>query len=273
MTTTENNAEPLDDGEWEIYTLDVGQADAHLIISPEGTTTAIDADEEQVADVLANVLSEREGTDETISKTINYFIATHIHRDHVTGLQELKDAGYSIEQTYQPNANRYEIGKDGRVKRSVLLDYFEALSEHGFEPEDIKYLSTGDEIFQEGETSLTALSPPPTDEELSFTRPSTGRKCAYRPEKANPNGVVCQLSGPEISCLFMGDMENDAAHNAESWLVFQHDRGERDQPRYRYSVFRASWFSQRDDRDVSRSKQSRSRDHVEWPDQQTHAER
>ncbi len=70
------------------------------------------------------------------------------------------------------------------------------------------------------------LSPPATDEDLSFTRPSTGYECGYHTTKANPNGVACRLEGSSTSCLFMGDLENDDAHNAESWLCKQHDAGE-----------------------------------------------
>ncbi len=112
MTTT-NKAEQLANGAWEQYTLDIDQADSHVIISPQGTTTVIDADEEQVAERLDQVFAGRVADDGTEPQTIDHFVVTHIHGDHVDGVRVLKDAGYTIDQAYQPNATQYDVGKNG----------------------------------------------------------------------------------------------------------------------------------------------------------------
>ncbi|UPM43167.1 ComEC/Rec2 family competence protein [Halocatena salina] len=154
---------------------------------------------------------------------------THIHDDHVDGVRVLKDTGYTIDQAYQPSAIRYETGKDGRVKRAVLGAYFEALSDHGIEPNEINQLTEGDPILEEEDTTLTALSPPATAKTVETTSQTSGHWCTLKPEKANGNGVVCKFEGPNgVSGLFMGDVGDESAHNAESWLVEQHDESDSD---------------------------------------------
>lgn len=229
MTTTTNNSEPLANGVLEKYTLDVEQADAHVIISPRGTTTVIDADEEQVADGLDQIFADRVTDDGTEPQTIDHFAVTHIHDDHVDGVRVLKDTGYTIDQAYQPSASRYETGKDSQVKRAVLGAYFEALSDHGIEPNEINQLTEGDPILEEEDATLTALSPPATAETVETTSQTSGHWCTFKPEEANGNGVVCKFEGPNgVSGLFMGDVGDESAHNAESWLVEQHDKSDSD---------------------------------------------
>lgn len=196
---------------WEIRTHDVGQADSHLLITPKGSTVLLDADEDRIVNSLD-------------IRTINHFISTHLHKDHIAGLRHLNDAGYSIDQAYQPRADRYDTDIDGGVKTDVLNEYIGNLSSQGIEIEDINYLTIGDEILQEEDATLTALSPPETDEEIETTSQSSGYDCLFKPEEANANGTVCKFEGPDgVSALFMGDVGDESAHNAESWLVDQHN--------------------------------------------------
>lgn len=45
----------------------------------------------------------------------------------------------------------------------------------------------------------------------------------------NANGAVCQFEGPDgVSGLFMGDVGDESAHNAESWLLEQHENDDSD---------------------------------------------
>jgi glyoxylase-like metal-dependent hydrolase (beta-lactamase superfamily II) len=160
MTTT-NNAEPLDNNEWEVHPLDVGQASGNLVITPNGESVLIDTDKEQVVEALDEVMDGRTAADRTDPKTIDRLVTTHIHADHVAGIRHLNDAGYSIEETHQPNASRYDVGdEDGRVQPKVFQGYLEALSDHGIDLQDINQHTSSDEIFHEDDVSLTALSPP-----------------------------------------------------------------------------------------------------------------
>jgi competence protein ComEC len=196
-----------------VRAFDVNQADAYSISTPREEKVLLDADKHQITSVL----------DDT---TIDHFVATHIHDDHVAGLRYLSDNGISIRQAYQPNPSRFEFGADGGVDPNVLAEYLENLSDQGIDSQDIEYLTTGDEILDDDDVSLTVLTPPATGESITFTCPSTDTPCEYGTEKANPNGIACRLDGPTISCLFMGDLENDDGHNAERWLITQHDDDE-----------------------------------------------
>jgi competence protein ComEC len=201
---------PSDIKSLEIRAFDVNQANAYSISTPQGEKALLDADKHQITSVL----------DDT---TIDHFVATHIHDDHVAGLRHLSDKGIAIQRAYQPNPGRFEFGADGGVDPNVLEEYLENLSDQGIDNQDIEYLTTGDEILDEDDVSLTALTPPATGKSITFACPSTGTLREYGTEKANPNGIACRLDGPTVSCLFMGDLENDDGHNAERWLVAQHD--------------------------------------------------
>ena len=194
----------------EVRAFDVNQANAYSISTPREKTVLLDADKHQITSVL----------DDT---TIDHFVATHIHDDHVAGLRHLNDKGISIQRAYQPNSSRFELGADGGVDPNVLEEYLENLSDQGIDSQDIEYLTTGDRVLDDDDVSLTVLAPPATEENITFTCSSMDSPCEYGTEKANPNGIACRLDGPTVSCLFMGDLENDDGHNAECWLVDQHD--------------------------------------------------
>lgn len=102
--------EPLANGRREIYTLDVDQADAHVIIMEDGTLNLIDADKAAVGDELDTVLAERDIPQTNIGKIpIETFVLTHLDDDHTGGVGELYDHGYEIQHVIEPDANRYEI--------------------------------------------------------------------------------------------------------------------------------------------------------------------
>lgn len=164
--------------------------------------------------------------DTTDEITIDFSYTTHIHEDHVFGIQRLKNAGYAIDEAYRPPGARAKRDVKGGVKSTVLDNYYAALSDHGIEPDDIQEVTTGDEILREGDVALTAISPPATSESIEFDHPETGESCEYGCEKANPNSAACQYDGPHDSYLFMGDIENKPDHDAEAWLVKQHQEDE-----------------------------------------------
>lgn len=213
---------------WRVDTLDVDQADSHLLETSRQTRIMIEVDEDQIV----NTLDSLDMWDETKSmspRIINEFVTTHIHDDHIAGAQDLKDGGYTVQQAYRPPADRYKLDEKGGVDRIVLEKYLEGLAEQGIDLYEIESINSGDTIIDEKDAILTALSPPPTDETIETTSQSTGDPCKFKPEKANPNGVVCAFEGPDgVSGLFMGDVGDESAHNAESWLYEQHADPESD---------------------------------------------
>lgn len=213
---------------WQVDTLDVDQADAHLLETPGQSRIMIDVDEDQIVDTLDSLDTWGE-TESTSRKIIDEFVTTHIHDDHIAGVQYLKDGGYTVQQAYRPSADRYKLDEKGGVDRTVLEKYLEGLAEQGIDPYEIEPINSGDTILDEEDATLTALSPPPTDETIETASQSTGYPCKFKPEKANGNGAVCKFEGTDgVSGLFMGDVGDESAHNAESWLVQQHNDSERD---------------------------------------------
>lgn len=166
------NASPsnIENRAWSVNTLNVGQADAHQLVTPSKQNVLFDADEDQIVTIL-----NKDGSDVADTKIIDHFVVTHLHDDHIDGLKHLNNAGYSIRDSYQPNADRVEIGnKDGYVKRDVIDEYLSKLSEQDIEMQNIIQLNAGDEILdEEEEVSLNVLSPPSTSE---TARPPANRR-------------------------------------------------------------------------------------------------
>ena len=73
----------LADGLWRFVSLPVGQADAHVIISPEGDVAVYDAALPGTAEVLYEFL-ESQGIER-----INTLVLSHPHLDHIGGAEEL----------------------------------------------------------------------------------------------------------------------------------------------------------------------------------------
>lgn len=65
----ESETEPLDNGVTEIHTLDVGQADAHLVVTDEGELILIDANVEELDEKIDTALSGRK-VEQTASEKI-----------------------------------------------------------------------------------------------------------------------------------------------------------------------------------------------------------
>ncbi|UPM41646.1 ComEC/Rec2 family competence protein [Halocatena salina] len=224
------SGEPLANGRREIYTLDVGQADAHAIITEDGTLNLIDADEAAVGDELDTVLAGR-STPETESEhiPIETFVLTHIHDDHAGGVEELYDHGYEIQNVVEPDAHRYKLCDSDTEKSEkgvsplVWETYDRQLEEH--DPETIRQVSGGDLLTPDSD--IQVLAPPDEPETVSFTSPVTGRKNTLKPTGANANSLAFKTED-EQSMLFMGDVEDTGGLNGESWLMSQHDNEQSD---------------------------------------------
>jgi len=69
--------------EMQVHVLDVGQGDSILIISPEGKVVLIDAGDEKNGKAVVDALRRNN------VQQIDYFIATHMHPDHIGGAPEV----------------------------------------------------------------------------------------------------------------------------------------------------------------------------------------
>ncbi len=66
-----------------VYFFDVGQADSSLLIFPGGTTMLIDAGNEADGEEIADFMSDLG------IKTVDYFVLTHPHEDHIGGAEDI----------------------------------------------------------------------------------------------------------------------------------------------------------------------------------------
>jgi glyoxylase-like metal-dependent hydrolase (beta-lactamase superfamily II) len=113
----DDTLEPLDNGIQETYTFDVGQADTRLTITKDGKLILCDADIDNVGTKLDEVLAGRTGPQMAEGRTtIDLFLCTHHHYDHVDGLDSLHD-NYEVHDVIQPHDSRFEI-TDPETKKS-----------------------------------------------------------------------------------------------------------------------------------------------------------
>src|SRR5687768_6324085 len=77
-----------------IYQIDVEQADAALIVMPNGKTLLIDSGKNNHGERIRNVMVTAGVTQ------IDAFVASHYHEDHYGGIDDLVDAGVSVLESF-----------------------------------------------------------------------------------------------------------------------------------------------------------------------------
>jgi competence protein ComEC len=169
------------DGSFEVHMIDVGQADATLIIGPGGETMLIDSGDwrQDGSQVIAYL--EKEGVDR-----IDYLVATHGHADHIGGhaavIEHFETEGEGIGQAWD----------SGVPHTSATYDrYLDAVEEYDV---DLIDAQEGDEIPMEG-VEVVVLNPPAESD---------------RPDDLHYNSLSVHLTFGETSFLFTGDAEDDA---------------------------------------------------------------
>ncbi|AGB38466.1 ComEC/Rec2 family competence protein [Natronococcus occultus] len=179
-------------GELEIHHLDVGQADATLLVAPSGETILIDTgdwrdDSEDVIDYL-----EERGVDR-----IDHLVATHAHADHIGGHAAVID---HFETHRDGVGAAYDSGV---VHTSATYErYLEAVESHEV---TLFQVAEGDELpLEDDAVGATVLNPPAGE---------SGDDLHY-------NSVTLSVEFGEFTYLTTGDAERDA----ERRLV--EDRGE-----------------------------------------------
>ncbi|ELY52013.1 beta-lactamase [Natronolimnohabitans innermongolicus JCM 12255] len=169
-------------GDLEIHHIDVGQADATLLVTPADETILIDTgdwrpDGEQVIDYL-----EDEGIDR-----IDHLVATHAHADHIGGhaavIEHVEEHGDGVGAAYD----------SGVVHTSQTYDnYLDAVEEYEV---TLFEVAEGDTLPLEGDSlEATVLNPPEGDSGTDF----------------HYNSVTLLVEYDEFAYLTTGDAEADA---------------------------------------------------------------
>ncbi len=127
-----------------IYFLDVGQADCSLLLFPDNTVALIDAGNKQDGNKVAEYIKGL-GV-----KTINYFVLTHPHEDHIGGAVDIFKE-FKVEMVCMP-----AIGKDYLPDTAVYKNTMDAVAKEKCRE---LYLNSSTAIVEKEDYSITALSP------------------------------------------------------------------------------------------------------------------
>jgi len=176
------------DGELEIHHIDVGQADATLLIEPSGETMLIDSGDwrQGGSDVIEYL------EDQDVDR-IDHLVATHAHADHIGG----HDA---IIEHYETERDGIGAAYDSGVAATsqTYERYLDAIEDHDVE---LLIVEDGDHI-EFGDATVDVLNPPAGD---------SGSDLHY-------NSIALSIEFGEFSYLTTGDAEADA----EERMVDEH---------------------------------------------------
>ncbi len=180
--TADDDVEPDEPpGDLEIHHIDVGQADATLIVTPEGETILIDTGDWRQEG--AEVIDYLEAHD---IDRIDHLIATHAHADHIGGhdavIHWAETEGEGIGAAYD----------SGVPHTTATYDrYLDTISEYDVE---LFTVEEGDELPLDNEVTATVLNPPAGD---------SGDDLHY-------NSITIVFEYDEFRYLTTGDAEADA---------------------------------------------------------------
>ena len=170
------------EGELEIHHIDVGQADATLIISPDGETILIDSGDWRQSG--AGVI---EYLDKHDIDRIDHLVATHAHADHIGGHDE-------IIAYYETERDGIGAAYDSGVAHTTATyeRYLDAIEEYDVELFEVQ---EGDELpLDDEQISGLVLNPPAGN---------SGTDLHY-------NSVAIAFEFGEFRYLTTGDAEADA---------------------------------------------------------------
>ncbi len=165
-------------GTLEIHAIDVGQADATLLVGPEETMLIDSGDWRDDGDRVIDYLDEQ-GVDR-----IDYLVSTHAHADHIGGhaavIEHYETERDGVGQVWDPGVAHTS---------QTYENYLDAVDEHGV---DLIEAQAGDEIaLADGATVLN----PPADRES---------------DDLHDNSLALRVSHGESSFLATGDAEEGA---------------------------------------------------------------
>lgn len=127
-----------------VYFFDVGQADCSLIVFPDGKTMLIDTGNRADGPLIADYL------DELNIETVDYFVLTHPHEDHIGGAEDIFNE-FDVLTVCLPN-----LPTEYEPDTGIFRDVNKAIEEENCRT--LK-LNTGTIIAQTETYDITALSP------------------------------------------------------------------------------------------------------------------
>ena len=170
-TTEKSDPQPIPGGSFQIHFIDVGQADAALVIC-DGKTMLIDGGNKEDSNLIYSYLKKQ-----NISY-LDYVVCTHAHEDHVGGLSgalTAADAGVVFSPVTQYDSNAFS-------------DFVKKANDRG---RKLTVPSAGDR-FTLGSATVTVLGP------------------VKEYEETNDTSIVLRIVYGDTSFLFTGDMESTA---------------------------------------------------------------
>lgn len=170
-----NRRDPVD-GQVTVHIIDIGQGDSILIETPEGYML-IDTGENDEEDALRSYLRNMG------IHTIDYFVMTHAHSDHIGGADMILDE-FKVENIVYDNCNNYYSSK--------LVDQINAEGANIIDPSQKQKIFMGDAEF----TVLYA-----TNDTEDFG------------DDKNDYSIVLRLDYGESSFVFTGDATTKVESN------------------------------------------------------------
>lgn len=176
---------------FDVVFIDVGQGDGIFMESDAGTTYLIDggsASKSQIGKyrILPCIKSLGIGK-------LDYCIVTHVDEDHISGLKEIMQSGYSIKHLLMPETNM----TDEPYKELIAM-----AKEAGIAT---TYLKKGD-IIKDGDTTITCLHP----------------YYAYQPSSRNSYSTVLHVNYKDFDMLLAGDVEGTGEEEIMNILKEDH---------------------------------------------------
>ncbi|HEX5081203.1 MAG TPA: ComEC/Rec2 family competence protein, partial [Blastocatellia bacterium] len=167
-------------GRLQIYSLDVGQGDSELIITPEGKSVLIDAGPPAAGDEVVAALQKKN------VRSLDLAVATHPHSDHIGGMRPVIEN--FVIKNFLDSGRDYSSKEYERMLRAInekRIKFIEAKRGMKFE------LDSG--------VKLEALNPQGDGQWITKVREGGSVE--------NANSVVLRLSYGNFSMLFTGDAE------------------------------------------------------------------
>ncbi len=127
-----------------VYFFDVGQADSSLLLFPDGTVMLIDAGNKADGEEIADFLDELE------IDTVDYFVCTHPHEDHIGGALDIFEE-FKVETVCMP-----KIDESFQPKTAIFKNLMQAVNDEGCKA---LYLTAGTLVVEKEHYNVTAVAP------------------------------------------------------------------------------------------------------------------
>lgn len=138
-------AGPLSAQILRIYQIDVEQADAALVVMPNGKTLLIDSGKNGMGQRIKNVM------DRAAVTKIDVFVNSHYHEDHFGGIDDLVDMGVPVLESYDRGDKQCCVPA-AKKNQVTFKDYLRTVGE------DAKPLRRGETINLDPLVTITCIS-------------------------------------------------------------------------------------------------------------------